>query len=167
LVIPRSEADKLVALDAAGVDFPLVYVAHELPAGRVDKVLPGLPPTPADRKLASGPAALVHTATFHRVTMAQAAALVPAPPPPAATMRSGQRLGTAARRTLASAARTVPALFAGTAAIAAAPAAGALALGAIGAVIGLDPVIFGAIGPYGRVVIGAPAVFFALCQWSW
>ncbi len=169
LILPRAEMRKLASLDAAGVDLPEIYIAHELPPGTVDTVMPGLPAavpaTKAQARPGADVAALVATPVFHPVAIEQAAKMVPAPPVPSATARTADRLGGVAGGAVDALARALPWLFAGVAAAPAAVALGGLA--ALGALLELDPVVFGAVGVGGRVAVGEPAAFFALTSWVW
>lgn len=153
VVIPAGERERLQRLIQAGIDFPLVYVAHEIPKNRL-----------------ALPAGTTDGAPSRPVTLDQATAteaVGPVPPPADASM-AAERVGRSAQRLL-TVIRTALPIAAGIAAapivVAAAPliAAGA-AIGALAA--GLDPIVFGVI-PAGDPVPGQPAVWYILAQWEW
>jgi hypothetical protein len=136
------------ALGSSGLDFPRVYVAHEIPKDRL---------------------ALPAGTNFPRVTLDQAAADAIGPvPPPAEASALAARLGHSPQQllTVLRAARPI------VGAIAAAPfviaAAPFLAAGAVvaGFVAGLDPIVFGVI-PAGDPAPGNPAAWYILAQWTW
>ncbi len=145
-VIPKAERAALVRLVDAGIAFPMIYIAHEVPKGRL--AIPD-----ADGEPASRPTAVDRTEAD--------AAVGPVPPPMAATALA-DRLGHRSQHLLQALAMTVP--IAG--AIVAAPfvLAGA-AVAAIGA-LALDPIVFGVI-PAGPPVPGQPAAWYVLAQWDW
>jgi len=173
LMVPRQHLETLDRLDRLGIDFPLVHVAHEVPPGRVAAVLPWVPPpAPADVANEGDSYHVVGAAKTARppmypLTADEAAALVPPPPPPAKATKMAGVLGRVAGRTVDVSARAVP-LILGGAALAGAglAAAPALALAAL-ASSGLDPIVFGAVGLGGYVVVGEPAYHFALVRWDW
>jgi hypothetical protein len=144
-VVPRAERAALMRLLDAGIDFPMIYIAHEVQKGQL--------PIP----VGSGPESRATT-----VDQAAAEAAVGPVPPSAAATALSDRLGRSSQRLLRGMAMAVP--IAG--AIVAAPfvLAGA-AVAAIGA-IALDPIVFGVI-PAGRPVPGQPAAWYVLVQWDW
>jgi hypothetical protein len=146
-VVPRAERAALVRLVEAGIEFPMVYIAHEVPKGRL--AIPVQDSGPA------APAVNVDQA-------AAAAAVGPVPLPRSATDLS-DRLGRSSECLLHALAMAVP-IAAG---IVAAPfvLAGAAAAAAVSA-IALDPIVFGVI-PAGRQTPGQPAAWYVLAQWDW
>jgi hypothetical protein len=145
-VVPQAEREALLRLDRMGIEFPLVYIAHEIPKGRLE--LAADPSVPAK----TGPV------TLDRATATQAVG--PVPPPEGAT-RLANRLGHSSQLLLNGLRRAAP--VAG--AIAAAPfllaGAAAAALAA-----GLDPIVFGVI-PAGPATPGQPAAWYVLASWQW
>jgi hypothetical protein len=139
-VIPAAQLQVLRRLTDAGIDFPLTYVAHEVPKDRL-----GLPPGSASVSVPE------HVARD----------LAGEVPPPAEAIELGRRLGRSSERVLQMLRRALP--VAG--AIVAAPVllAGA-ALG--GALSGLDPIVFG-VEPAGTGVEGEPAAWYMLVKWDW
>jgi hypothetical protein len=140
--IPRSELRALADLDDAGIVFPLIYVAHEVPKERLQ----------AARGKGTGPASLDRATAAHVVG--------PVPPPASATMLA-DRLGRSSQAVLSALRRAAP--IAG--AIVASPF---LVAGAAAATLaaGLDPVVFGAI-PVGSPTPGQPAAWYVLASWQW
>lgn len=147
-VMPRAERAALLRLVDAGVDFPMVYIAHEVPKGRLD--------IPQNNKPGAQPAT-VDQATAE-------AAVGPVPPPAAATALADQ-LGHSAQWLM----RAMGIALAGAGAVAAAPfvlaGAAVAAVGAAGA-LALDPIIFGVI-PAGKPVPGEAGAWYILAQWNW
>jgi hypothetical protein len=145
-IVPRSEQEELQRLNRAGIHFPLVYVAHEIPKGRL-----GLP--------ASAPSTKgLQPTTIDRASARQAIGPVP-PATDAADLaervgRSSQHLLTAFGKALPIAGAVVAAPF-----LIAGAAVGALAAG-------LDPIVFG-VTPAGRPVPGQPAAWYILARWEW
>jgi hypothetical protein len=144
-IVPRAERASLQRLLDAGIDFPMIYIAHEVPKGRLavpEKHEPGSPPITVDEVAAN-------------------AAVGPVPPPDA-TAALADRAGWRAQRLL----RVMGIALVGVGAIAAAPfmLAGA-AVGAVGA-LALDPIIFGVI-PAGQPVPGEYGAWYILAQWDW
>jgi hypothetical protein len=145
-IVPAAEGDKLQRLIRVGIDFPLVYVAHEIPKGRL--AIPDR--TTATMKLQ--PVALDHAA---------AAEAVGPIPVPAASSALAERFGHRSQHLLAVLRAALP--IAG--AIAAAPFI--LAGAAVAALAnGLDPIVFGAI-PAGPPSSGQPAAWYILARWEW
>ncbi len=148
-IIPAGQLDRLQRLVHAGLDFPWVYVAHEIPKDRL-----ALP-----------------TGTNHPpVTLDQAAAAeaVGPTPPPAETSALAARLGHSSQQLLTVLRTALPiagAIAAAPFVIAAAPllAAGAAVAGLAAA---LDPIVFGVI-PASDPVPGEPAAWYILAQWTW
>jgi hypothetical protein len=148
-IIPAAQLDRLQWLVHAGLDFPRVYVAHEIPKDRL-----ALPTGTSDP-----PVTLDHAAAGEAVGPV---------PPPAETSALAARLGHSSEQLLTVLRAALP--IAG--AIAAAPfviaAAPLLAAGAVvaGLVAGLDPIVFGVI-PAGDPAPGEPAAWYILAQWAW
>jgi len=142
-IVPRQEAQDLRRLVGAGVEFPLLYVAHEVEQDRTAELRTAA---------ASG---------RRELPTAKANELVgPAPPPPG-SVEVGERL--AQRTTKAVKAVKRAAVLGGTLAVGAVTAP-VIALGA--ATASLDPVILGAI-PALSEKAGAPAAWYVLARWEW
>jgi hypothetical protein len=141
-VIPLAEKKQLQKLLHAGIDFPLVYVAHEIPKGQI-----------------AMPDEMGNTADPRPVTLdQQAAAQAIGPiPPPAGTTALAERLGRHSQRLL----YVLGAAVSAAGAIAATP----FALAGT-ALAGLDPIVFGVV-PAGAPIPGQPAAWYALAQWAW
>jgi hypothetical protein len=152
-IVPADQRERLQRLIHAGIDFSLVYVAHEIPKGRLAI------PTGAATSAGSQPVTLGQEA---------AAAAVGPIPPPAGTTALADRLGHSSHRLLTML-RTAAPIAAGIVAapvlIASAPfvLAGA-AVAALAA--GLDPIVFGVM-PAGPATSGQPAAWYILAQWDW
>ena len=148
-VIPLAEKKQLQKLLHVGIDFSLIYFAHEIPKGQI--------------AMQSG---TTNTANPRQVTLDQqtAAQAIGPVPPPAGTTALAERLASHSQRLLDMLRAAAP--IAG--AIAAAPlviAAAPFAL--VGtALAGLDPIVFGVI-PAGTPVPGQPAAWYVLAQWEW
>lgn len=145
-IVPAPERDRLQRLVHAGIDFPLVYVAHEIPKGRL-AIPDGTTGALSPRSVA-----------LDQVTAAEAVGPVPVP---AAASVLAERLGHKSQHLLAVLRTALP--IAG--AIAAAPFI--LAGAAVAAVAnGLDPIVFGVI-PAGPPSAGQPAAWYILARWEW
>lgn len=148
-IIPADQLDQLQRLVHAGLDFPRIYVAHEIPKDRL---------------------ALTTGTNDPPMTLDEAAAehAVGPVPPPAETSAVAAQLGHRSQQLLTILRAALP--IAG--AIAAAPfviaAAPLLAAGAVvaGLAAGLDPIVFGVI-PAGDLAPGEPAAWYILTQWTW
>jgi hypothetical protein len=146
LALPKPERRALARLLAAGLDFPGVYVAHEVATARLAGA--GLAPS----TLRPGGFTVLDPATSLR--------LVDPVPVPAPTARVARRLGAGAGALL-----RVLGL--------AAPAAGAVAGAAVSAggaamrALALDPIVFGAWTLDRRTQPGTPAAWFVLARWLW
>jgi len=145
-VVPKAERAALLRLVDAGIEFPLIYIAHEVPKGR-------LAVAGTDSELVSRVMTVDHAA---------AEAVIGPIPPPAAATALADRLGHSSQRLLQVLAMAVP--IAG--AVVAAPflLAGA-AVAAVGA-LALDPILFGVI-PAGQPVPGQPGAWYVLARWDW
>jgi hypothetical protein len=147
-VVPRAERVALQRLVDAGIDFPMTYIAHEVPKGRLA--------IPNNREPGAAPAT---------VDQATADAAVGPVPPPATTTALAGRLGHSAQHLL----RAMGIGLAVAGAVVAAPfvlaGAAAAAVGAVG-VLALDPIIFGVI-PAGQPVPGELGAWYVLAQWDW
>jgi hypothetical protein len=148
-IIPAAQLNRLQRLVNAGLDFPRVYVAHEIPKDRL--ALPGGtndPPVTIDK--------------------AAAAEAVGSVPPPAETSVLAARLGHSSQQLLTILRAALPIAGAVAAApfvIAAAPLlAAGVAVAGLAAV--LDPIVFGVI-PAGDPAPGEPAAWYILAQWTW
>lgn len=148
-IIPAAQLDQLQRLVHAGLDFPRIYVAHEIPKNRL-ALTTGTNDPPV---------------TLDETAAAQAVGPVP---PPAETSAVAAQLGHRSQQLLAALRAALP--IAG--AIAAAPfviaAAPLVAAGAVvaGLAAGLDPIVFGVI-PAGDPAPGEPAAWYILTQWAW
>lgn len=148
-IIPAAQLDRLQRLVHAGLEFPRIYVAHEIPKDRI--------------VLSTG-------ATSSPVSLDQAAAAeaIGPVPPPAETSALASRLGHSSQQLLTVLRTALP--IAG--AIAAAPfviaAAPSVAAGAVvaGLAVGLDPIVVGVI-PAGDPIPEEPAAWYILAQWTW
>jgi hypothetical protein len=138
-VMPFLEREKLIRLTESGIDFPMTYVAHEVPKGRLALSVKG----------SSTDVATLQPAVAREI--------VGPTPMSVAGFQTSQELARHASRVLAglrSAART-----AGTLAAAPFVAAGAV-LG------GLDPIVFGVVPAGGRRP-NEPAAWYVLARWEW
>ena len=148
-IIPAVQLDRLQRLVHVGLDFPRIYVAHEIPKDRL-ALTTGTNDSPV---------------TLGEIAAAQAVGPVP---PPAETSAVAAQLGHRSQQLLTALRAALP--IAG--AVAAAPfviaAAPFLAAGAVvaGVIAGLDPIVFGVI-PAGDPVPGEPAAWYILAQWTW
>ena len=137
LVVPRAIREKLKALDDAGIVFPLIYLAHEVPGGRLP--------------VSSG---------YVNVDRSAAERAVGPVPPSAEAVAVADRLGRRSQSLLNVLGKAIPVV----AGIVAAPVV--IAGAAIGALAGLDPVVFGVV-PAGAPRTGRPAAWYVLASWVW
>jgi hypothetical protein len=144
-VMPVDAKRNLELLRAAGVVFPLVYIAHEISKTQLN--LPA-PVAGSSRE----PVAL---------TEQQNAQFVGPIPLPAHQVEGSQRLDQAAGKVLHGLAKAAPVL--GAIAVAPLLVAGTALSGTAHM---LDPVIFG-VQPAGRPLDGTPAAWFVLAAWDW
>jgi hypothetical protein len=143
-IVPKAQRRDLQALTDAGLDFPLIYVAHEVQKGQL-----GL--SSSSEGGAEFPAIIDKSAAQRAVGLV---------PPPFRAAATSQQLGTSAAQVLSALRASLPVLGA----IAMAPlVVPALALGALAK---LDPIIFGVI-PAGHPSTGASAAWYVLAQWEW
>ena len=143
-IVPVAERNRLLRLVHAGIDFPLVYVAHEIPKGRL--AIPG------------GTVRPVRQVALDHITAAEAVGPVPAP---AGASALAVRLGLSSQHVLTVLRTALP--IAG--AIAAAPFV--IAGAAISTIAeGLDPIVVGVI-PAGPPTPGQPAAWYILARWEW
>ena len=145
-IVPRTERTALLRLADAGIEFPMIYIAHEIAKGRLELPANGGKPT-------TQAVSIAHDA---------AKAAVGPVPPPATASTLADRLGHSSQRLLQMLAMALP--VAG--AIVAAPfvLAGA-AVATVGALT-LDPIVFGVI-PAGPPIPGQPAAWYILARWEW
>jgi hypothetical protein len=147
LAIPGRELRALARLLEAGLDFPAVYVAHEVPTARLARA--GLPGR-----------ARVRPGGFAPLDLLASQRLVEPVPVPARTARAARRLGTGAGAVL-------KVLGLG------APVAGAIAGATVSAggaalrALALDPMVLGAWTLDRRTAPGSPAAWFVLATWLW
>lgn len=150
LAIPKAELRALRRMLDVGLDCQAVYLAHEIPKGRL--VLP------------SRPQALEPTVAYS-IDPAVGELIVDSVPVPLRTATIARHLGTTAGAllTLLAAARPI-----GRTARWAAHAVGSAGLGGTAAAVrGLDPVVFGAWTAGARPDPGVPAAFFELVRFTY
>jgi hypothetical protein len=147
-IVPRHEMRRLQRLHDAGVDFPMMYIAHEIPKERTRDIWEhvGQP---------DGPLAL---------EASTASSLVGPVPAPATAVEVRDRLS--ARSTQMLTALRRGSLAAGAVALGVVAAPVALVGGALAGLATLDPIVIGAI-PARRGEVGEPAAFFILARWDW
>jgi hypothetical protein len=147
LAIPGRELRALARLLQAGLDFPAVYVAHELPTARLTRVL--LPEQVS-----------VQPGGFASLDLLASQRLVDPVPVSAGTARVARRLGTGAGAVLKvlGLGASVAGAVTGTAVTTGAAAMRALAL---------DPMVLGAWTLDGHDRPGTPAAWFVLARWLW
>jgi hypothetical protein len=148
LAIPRPELRALARLLEAGLDFPAVYLAHEVPTTRL-----------AGADLARRTAAL-QPGGFASLDLHASQRLVDPVPVPPRTARVARRLGAGAGALLKVLGLGVPVV--GTVA-GATVSAGSAAMRALA----LDPMVLGAWTLDRRADPGAPAAWFVLARWLW
>jgi hypothetical protein len=145
LAIPGPERRALARLLKAGLDFPGVYVAHEVATARLAGAGLPAPPRPG---------------AFTPLDPATSLRLVDPVPVPARTARVARHLGAGAGallRVLGLAAPVAGAVAGATV------AAGGAAMRALA----LDPIVFGAWTLDRRTDPGTPAAWFVLARWLW
>jgi hypothetical protein len=162
-IVPAAERERMIRLVRAGITFPLVYVAHEVPKGR-------LPVEPGPQGEGNAPGTVAtrnRPVTLDRATAAAATALVPPTPESQAL---AERLGSTSQRIL-TILRTAAPIVAGVAVAPVVLAAGAVALtgAALMALLaGLDPIVFGVIpADPDSPRAGDPAAWYIIAQWNW
>ena len=146
LVVPGREQAVLRSLSAADIEFPLIYVAHEVPKTKTMEIVK------SDET--------AHT----EIETAQARALVGPAPEPSETARLGEQLGERSRQIMRGLRRTAVAGGAVVAGIVAAPVV--IAGATLAGLAQLDPIILGAI-PAGEPREGQIAGWYVLCRWDW
>jgi hypothetical protein len=138
LPIPAAQRRQLEEVVKTGMDFPHLYLAHEL------------------TKKDSGRAAKPDFATYRTLTADELKPLLVRPEAPAAARQTAQRVDSIAR----TAGRGIGMAAIGAGMLMAAPL---LLAGA-----GLDPVVLGALTlPGGAHTPGTPAAWFLLARWDW
>lgn len=144
-IVSQAQRTALQRLVDAGIDVPMIYIAHEVPKGKLTIPDSGKP-----------------TPQAATIDQAAADAAVGPVPPLAGASALADRIGHNSQRLLQVLAMAIP--IAG--AIVAAPfvLAGA-AVAAVGA-LALDPIVFGVI-PAGPPTPGQPAAWYILAQWDW
>jgi hypothetical protein len=145
LVVPRREQAILKNLVAEDIDFPLVYVAHEIPKAKTTEIV----------KV---------DATKHTEIETEDAERLVTVPEPVDAAQLGEKLGQRSHQVMRGLRRTAIAGGVVVAGLAAAPVivAGATLAG----LAQLDPIIIGAI-PAGEPREGQIAGWFVLCRWDW
>lgn len=142
-VMPRAQLRELERLTSVGINFPVLYEAHEFEKGKI----------PSE--------ALVATT----MDSASAKSLIEPVPLPQSTIDLSDRLSERSHQIVSALGKAVPIIGAVIAAPFLIVGAAAVAVGGL-AVAGLDPIIIGAI-PAGRPVPGTPATWFVLAKWQW
>jgi hypothetical protein len=151
-VIPSAERERLLRLLEAGIDFPLIYVAHEIPKDRLA----------LSTRSAASPDGL-------RLDQAAADQAIGDVPPSPETVETADRLGRNAERMLRILRTALP-IAAGVLAVPVVAAAAPFLLvgAAAAAVAGLDPIVFGVVpAEPGPPMPGALAAWYVLAQWDW
>jgi hypothetical protein len=148
MAVPKPEFRALARLLEAGLDFPAVYVAHEVPTARLVRV--GLP---SDLRV-------LEPGSFTALDVVASQRLVDPVPVPARTARAARHLGAGAGALLKLFGVAVPAagVLVGATASAGASAMRALAL---------DPMVLGAWTLDRRTDPGTLAAWFVLARWLW
>ena len=138
--IPRAQRRTLERLQESGVHMPAIFVAHEIPRGKLAQIVNSPVGTTAD------------------VSGIVARKAVGSVPPPASTVEIGERLSERAHQVFSALGKAVPMIGA----IVAAP----LVLAGAVASATLDPIIFGVI-PAASTDPGEPAAWYVLARWDW
>ena len=146
LVVPRKERHALERLKNAEVDFPLIYVAHEVERDKTKELVP-----------VEGES---HVVLEHDA----ASELVGPVPAPADALELGDRLAQRSAHVLRAIARVGP--IAGRVALGVVAAPVVLVGGALASLATLDPIILGAI-PAVAPQPGEPAAWYVLARWEW
>jgi hypothetical protein len=147
LAIPGRELRTLARLVEAGLDFPAVYVAHEVPTARLARAR-----LPEHVRVQPG--------GFASLDLLASQRLVDPVPVPARTARIARHLGTGAGALLKVLGLGVPVAGAIAGATVSAGGAGLRALA-------LDPMVLGAWTLDRRAHPGSPAAWFVLARWLW
>ncbi|HTW10440.1 MAG TPA: hypothetical protein VME46_23245 [Acidimicrobiales bacterium] len=145
-VVPKQQAKALATLAGSGLNFPLLYVAHEVPKGRA----------PESTTQPAGTLVALPSLSVGDIVGPVPAAL--------STVELSERLSHRAEQVFQVMGKALLAFGAAVGAIAAAPVV--LAGAAVGALTTLDPVVFGAL-PAVTPVAGEPAAWFVLARWDW
>jgi hypothetical protein len=146
VIVPRREGRDLKRLLEAGIDFPLVYIADEVPKERT-----------ADLR--------AEAANGRREpSLTRATELVGPVPPPAESVVLADRL--AHRSTQVAQAARWTAQVAGAAVVGAVTIPATLVVGALSGLATLDPIVIGAM-PAASEKPGAPASWYRLVSWDW
>lgn len=148
-IVPTEERKALRRLHEADLDFPLIYVAHEVAKERTREARALVPDASAG----------------HIVLEAEAAdELVGPVPPPATSMTLANKLARQSTQVIRTVRRTGAAVGAVAVGVAAAPVV--LVGSAIAGLASLDPIILGAVPALGSRP-GAPAAWYVLARWDW
>ena len=148
MAVPKPEFGALARLLEVGLDFPAIYVAHEVPTARL--VRSGLP---SDVRI-------LQSGSFTALNVVASQRLVDPVPVPARTARAARHLGAGAGVLLKLLGLAVPAAGA---LVGATASAGATAM----RVLALDPMVLGAWTLDQRTDPGTPASWFVLARWLW
>ncbi len=145
-VVPRSQQEALRRLDAWGLRFPVLYVAHEVPDGQA------FAQTGGDLQ------------TVRQVRPSEMPELVGPTPPPVVVTKVADHLSEKAEQILSAIRRA--SVVVGTTAMAALAAPVVAAGSAAAAIATIDPIIFGAV-PAVSAREGEPAAWYVLAKWDW
>ena len=145
-VVPRDERQVLERLAKADLDFPLIYVAHEVEKKKTKHLEPD------------------HGTSHVTLGNEQAIELVGTPPAPAEVVAEGERYSDRATEVLRTIGRVAPVV--GKAALVIVGAPVVLGVGAIASLATLDPIILGAV-PAATPEPGELAAWFVLARWDW
>jgi len=146
LVVPRKERQTLERLKKAEINFPLIYVAHEVEKEKTKELVP-----------LEGKS---HVVLDHD----EASELVGPVPAPAGALELGDRLAQHSTQVLRTIARVAP--IAGKVALGVVAAPVVLVGGALAGLATLDPIVLGAI-PAFAAEPGEPAAWYVLARWEW
>jgi hypothetical protein len=145
-VVPRSQQEVLRRIDASGIRFPVLYIAHEVPKGRAFEKLD------------------VDLQSVRQLHPSEVPQLVGPTPPPVGATELANRLSTRADQVLTVIRRA--SAIAGATAMAALAAPVVLVGTAAAAISTIDPIIFGAV-PAVSAREGEPAAWYVLARWDW
>jgi hypothetical protein len=146
LIVPKREQSILRRLANSDIEFPLIYVAHEVPKTMTSEIVKAEETAHTD------------------IEVGQAQALVGSVPEPIEAVMLGEQLSRRSRQVMRGLRRTAVAGGAVVAGIAAAPVV--IAGAALAGLSQLDPIVLGAV-PSGEPREGQVAGWFVLCRWDW
>jgi hypothetical protein len=145
-VVPRDERRALERLAKSDLDFPLIYVAHEVDKEKTKHLDPG------------------RDTSHVELGNEQAKNLVGPSPAPRDVLAAGERYADHATEVLRTIGRVAP--IVGKAALVVVGAPVVLGVGAIASLATLDPIILGAV-PAVTPEPGELAAWFVLARWDW